>query len=260
MPCPPALDADTVDLRWLALDDIAAAHWPRLAAQLDDTERARAERFHFARDRDAYVAAHALTRALLSLHAPCAPAAWRFTANRHGRPEVIAQGPTPPLRFNLSHTRGLVAVAVTLERDIGVDVEQVNPPRLTLALAARTFAPAEVAFLRRLPRADLPEALYAFWTLKEAYIKAVGRGLSLPLDSFAFTLAPLRIAFSDPTADDPAAWHFARLRPTAAHRLALAVRHPTPAAVQVHARAMDGAGLLAICDQGADGPGRISRI
>lgn len=247
----------TVTVRWLAPGAVPADAWPLLTACLDAGERERAERFHFAADRAAYVAAHALTRALLSQQVPRPPAGWRFLAGPHGRPEIMPEVGDPPLRFNLSHNRALVAVAVTHACDIGIDVEAVDPARLTMDLAVHTFAPAEVAHVRALPDAARPQALFAFWTLKEAYIKAVGRGLSLPLDSFAFSLAPLAIRFSDACPDDPAVWRFARLSPTRTQALALAVRHPEPASVRLDAGEMSVSELLDLCAQ--VGPGRISR-
>lgn len=254
---PPGPDPQTVIVRWLAPGAVPADAWPLLTACLDAGERERAARFHFAADRAAYVAAHALTRALLSQHAPRPLADWRFATGPYGRPEIVPEAGDPQLRFNLSHNRALVAVAVTHACDIGIDVEAVDPVRLTLDLAAHTFAPAEMAQVRALPEAARTQTLFAFWTLKEAYIKAVGRGLSLPLDSFAFSLAPLSIRFSEACPDDPAAWRFERLTPTRTQALALAVRHPEPTSVRVDAGEISVPELLEICAQA--GPGRISR-
>ncbi|WP_051356311.1 4'-phosphopantetheinyl transferase family protein [Azorhizobium doebereinerae] len=249
----PALSPDAVDVRWLFVDDVGPDHWPRLTSLLDDGERERASRFHFAQDRDAYVAAHALARALLAAHGAGVPGALRFAATAHGKPELAPEDGAPPLRFNLTHTRGLVAVAVTLDNDVGVDVEAINPARLSLELAARTFAPAEIAHLRGLPAADLPEALFGFWTLKEAYIKAVGRGLSLGLETFACRLSPPGISFAPAAADNPACWRLERFAPSPGHALALALRHAAPARVRVHAGRITGREMLALLD-GAPAP------
>lgn len=224
---------DRVTLRWLALDTIDATRWPALREVLDDTERARADRFHFERDRQAYIAAHALTRATLSRCVERPPEAWRFVVGAHGKPDVDDGS----LRFNLSHTRGFVAVAVAPAGDLGVDVERVDPRRFGPDLVERVFAPDERAYLRSLPAAAQTEAAYAFWTLKEAYIKAIGLGLACPLDAFHFVLDPLAVHFSPRLTDDPAQWLVRRWHPTSEHVMALALRHTEPDRVRIDARA-----------------------
>jgi hypothetical protein len=101
----PLLDRDTVEVRWLALDQIKPEHGSGLERMLDDAELARADRFRFERDRSAFVAAHALVRTMLSAHAPYPPLAWRFSTSAHGKPEIIRPAGSLPLRFNLSQTR-----------------------------------------------------------------------------------------------------------------------------------------------------------
>lgn len=256
---PSAVSDTAVLVRWLALEGVAPGAWEALARLLDDDELARAARFSSARDRQAHVAAHALVRVLLSSQAPRPPEDWRFAANAHGRPEVAGEPGVPPLRFNLSHTRGLVAVAVTLTHDVGIDAEAIEPRRLRMALAERFFAPAEVALVKALPEAERAEALFALWTLKEACLKAMGRGLAVPLDAFALTLAPLGVSFRDALAEDPRRWLLRRLRPTPAHALALALRHPEPASVAVDAAATTASELLALAAQWRPGAGQTGR-
>ena len=163
------------------------------SAVLDAGEQARAARFRFDADREIYRAAHVLLRRALSRQAPLAPDQWRFLAGEHGRPQ-IDDGACPAgagLDFNLSHTRGLVCCAVTRAGTVGIDGECVRPMRDRAALAARFFAPVEAAAVDAAevagPAAGA-ECFYALWTLKEAYVKAVGLGLSLGLGRFAFRL------------------------------------------------------------------------
>jgi 4'-phosphopantetheinyl transferase len=221
------LAADEVLVRWLETEQVPDADWPHLEALLDDAERARAQRFRFAHDRQSHVAAHALVRSTLSTLADRAPASWRFATNRHGKPEAVLREGEPRLRVNLSHSRGLVAVAVALESDIGIDVEWMRRGNLTRELGLEVFAPAECEAIGACGAEELDETLFAFWTLKEAYVKAVGEGFSIRLDSFAFSLDPLAIAFSNPLADDPSEWCFRRFCPTPDHAMALAVRRAT---------------------------------
>ncbi len=240
---------ETAEVWWLATDSLGAGDWPELEALLDEAERARAARFHFERDRLSYVAAHALGRRLLSARAGGEPSAWAFTVGPHGKPEVRD---APRLRLNLSHTRGLAAAVLAEEHDVGIDVEWLGRPAAGPELAPRFFAPTECDILALAPPERAEETFLAFWTLKEAYIKAIGLGLAQPLDSFAFTLEPLSISFAPGIADNPARWHFARFRPTPAHLMALALRHPAPHTVTT---AVTEADMALLCAQ----PGRMSR-
>jgi 4'-phosphopantetheinyl transferase len=190
-------------------------------------ENARMARFVFERDRRQFLITRALVRTMLSRYAQVAPHAWRFVTNPFGRPEVLDRpAHVPDLRFNLSHTDGLIACAVTVGREVGVDVENITR-QVTHDIPGRFFAPREVADLRSLPESDQPRVFFDYWTLKEAYIKARGLGLSLPLSDFAFCLQPPAlptIAFEPALEDDPGSWQFYQASPTPIHRLGLAVR------------------------------------
>jgi 4'-phosphopantetheinyl transferase len=228
---------DVVAVRWLEVAQVTAAGWLRLEAVLDEGERQRAARFHFERDRHAYIAAHALGRVLLSQWAGGAPQDWRFSVGDHGKPEVVSPPGPRRLRLNLSHTRGLAAAALAWDHDVGIDVEWLDRQPASGELARRFFAAAECAQLEAASPEQANDIFLAFWTLKEAYVKAIGKGLAQPLDSFAFTLEPLSIHFDAALADDPAQWLFRRFRPTASHLMALALRHPAPGSVVVEAEA-----------------------
>ena len=123
-------------------------------ALLSEDERERMARFVFDHDRHAFVITRAHVRTMLSRYAAVAPADWRFVENVHGRPELFDRPEgTPDLRFNISHTDGLIACAVTIGREVGVDVEHIAR-HLTHDVAGRFFAPDEVSDLRRLPLDD----------------------------------------------------------------------------------------------------------
>jgi 4'-phosphopantetheinyl transferase len=210
-----------VRLRWVAPEAADAATLAAWHATLDGAERAKAARFHFDRDRHAYIAAHALARAMLSEAAPLPPAAWRFATGHAGKPEIDPSLGLPGLRFNLSHTRGLVACAVASRDDLGLDVEDLQRREASPGIAERHFAPAEVALLAAAPQADRHETFLRIWTLKEAFVKATGDGIGLGLHRFAFTLDPPRLTLE---AGDAAAWRFLQWRPTPRHILAVALR------------------------------------
>jgi len=193
---------------------------------LDAGERERHQRFRFEKHRHQFLVSHALVRVTLSRYAPVAPEAWRFVTNAYGRPEPVGEG-LPRLRFNLSHTDGMAVCAVVLDADVGADVEFSDRPGQTVELADSFFAPAEVAALKALPPERQRERFFELWTLKESYIKARGAGLSLPLEQFAFHLEPgqpPRVSFDARLGDEPEAWQFVRLKLSAEHPGAVAVR------------------------------------
>ncbi len=215
-----------IDLLHTAAAD-AAARLDAYRALMSADEHERMARFVFDRDRRAFLMTRALVRTMLSRYAPVVPADWRFVTNVHGRPEILDRPPAvPDLRFNISHTDGLIACAVTIGREIGVDVEHTGR-HLMHDVAGRHFAPAEVADLKALPADEQQKVFFDYWTLKESYIKARGFGLALPLGDFAFKLNPPRppvITFEPALEDDPDSWQFLQDWPTPHHRLALAVR------------------------------------
>ena len=199
---------------------------PGLRDLLDAGEQARADRFKFAADHDSYVAAHALLRVMLSEQAAIAPERWRFVVAGHGKPAIDPALGQPRLRFSLSHSRGLVACAVGCDHDLGVDVEAARQSLAVLALARRHFAAAEVELIATAPPDCQDAMFYRLWTLKEAYVKATGEGITAALDGFCFALDPLSISFTSTRRDHPEAWQFTEIRPGPRQYLALAVRRP----------------------------------
>ncbi|MBL8830538.1 MAG: 4'-phosphopantetheinyl transferase superfamily protein [Planctomycetaceae bacterium] len=211
----------------------------RYAELLNPEEVARRDRYRFDKLKHDFLVARALVRTTLSRYAAVRPAAWQFEANQYGRPEIHSPAIGGRLRFNLSHTRGLAAVAVTWDRDLGVDVESIDRRNSTLQIARRFFAPAEVDELMSFPRGEQGRRFFDYWTLKESYIKARGMGLALPLDQFAFCTQArphVTIAFTPPLEDDPAAWQFFQDTPSPRHRLALGIRHPAHDRLRVTTR------------------------
>jgi 4'-phosphopantetheinyl transferase len=161
-----------------------------LAAYLElmsDAERLIEPRFYFPKDRRRYLVTRALARTVLSRYAEVAPRDWVFKANAHGRPEISNDcAAARNLSFNISHTDGLIVLAVTRDRQLGVDVENVLSRQAAIAIADRYFAPSEVAALGALPADQQQQRFYEYWTLKESYIKARGEGLAIALDAFSF--------------------------------------------------------------------------
>lgn len=154
-----------------------------LRGLLQDDERARHDRFRFARHRREYLVTRALVRAALAGFTDVAPAALRFVAGPHGRPSSVDP---LPVSFNLSNHPTLVVCAVARPCELGVDVEPLTDPERVLEAAETSFSPVERGDLAALPPESRPRRAVSIWTAKEAYIKARGRGVSLPLDGFAF--------------------------------------------------------------------------
>lgn len=195
---------------------------------LTPDELRRAERFFRQAARERFVIGRALARTMLSRLAPVSPRDWDIRLDGYGRPELASRpAGTPDLRFNLTHTDGLVACAVAVGREVGLDAEAVDRRLVHDGIPERFFSPREVADLRALPREEQDLAFFDYWTLKEAYIKARGLGLALPLRHFSFVRRPGQppsIEFAPELPDDPSSWQFAQFWPTPRHRMAVAIR------------------------------------
>jgi 4'-phosphopantetheinyl transferase len=187
---------------WRAALDVLPFHVENLRPILSNDERKRAARFHFERDRSRFIATRARLRILLGHYLKKKPSEIGFSYGPNGKP-FLSSGEDARLRFNLSHSRGIVLYAVTHEREIGVDLEY-NSENVDIdALAKRFFSLREIAALKSLPEHEKQRAFFACWTRKEAYIKARGEGLSLPLDSFSVSLNPLEPAVLLEVQDNP---------------------------------------------------------
>lgn len=218
-----ALQAGTVRVRWLSLEDCPERHILQWKTMLDAAEIARAERFRYAADRDVFIAAHALLRTMLSMATDLHPASWRYVTGIRGKPAIAPGIGDGSLRFNISHTRGLVACALVHHLDVGLDVEASDRGHADYVTVCRSFSPDEARLVSEAP-ADLRRDLFfRLWTLKESFLKATGEGLGRPLNSFSFRFDPLRIVLHPRSGcvegrDDGSRWQCAEFRP-APHRL-----------------------------------------
>lgn len=163
-------------------------------AYLTDDERERRSRFRFQEDRDLFLVARAVLRWFLGRWRGERPEEVRFVYNGYGKP-ALAEAGAADLRFNVSHSARQVAWAFASGFDVGIDVERIRPLDDLMALAGRYFAPAERGQLAERPESERVVRFFELWTLKEAFVKARGTGLSMPLDRFHLRpdsdLAPL---------------------------------------------------------------------
>ena len=167
--------------------DIGAEALTLYASWLDAGERARAARFRFDRDRNRFVARRGQLRALLGNDLGIAPGALRLAEDPNGKPVLLDD---PELSFNLSHSNGRALIATARGFAIGCDIEWRNPELACPRVAKRLFAPVEYDALAALPSEQWIAGFYNCWTRKEAYVKALGLGLSYPLDAFTVSVAP----------------------------------------------------------------------
>ncbi len=209
------LAAGEIQVWCLASEALSPAALAGLHDLLDPAKQLEIARLVFARDRALHTAAHGLLRLALSAVTGADPRAWRFGREPLGRLTLAAgqQGPS----FNVTHTRGLAACALSWQPGIGVDAEFGRDGAAPLDIAPRVFTAAEQARLARLQGAARSAAFFDTWTLKEAVMKATGRGFDLSPSTLESTLAPPWVGGAI-----DGDWGFALLRPTPAHHLAVA--------------------------------------
>jgi 4'-phosphopantetheinyl transferase len=191
----------------LERDEAVVQH---LYRTLSADEQSRAARFHFARDRRRFCVARGVLRHLLAGYLSAAPAEIGFDYSPRGKP-ALQRRFSAELRFNVSHSHEMAVYAFARGREVGIDIEQIRTSVEFEQIAQRYFAPSEYQSLRSLPTALRARGFFNCWTRKEAYIKALGDGLSHPLDQFTVSLAP----------DQPARLLHDRADPTAPHRWTL---------------------------------------
>ena len=210
-------------ITWLLWDRALEVELPAaFRALLDDGDRAQVDRFGPVFKKRETTVGRVLVRTALSAATGIAPAALRFDRGEHGRPFTTTPG-TEGVCFNLTHTAGLVACAVSTEGEVGVDAERVAPR--SPGLVKRFYHPTEVAYVAEAPANEQDHRTTAVWTLKEAVIKATGKGLAVPLPSFAVNPRTEPPTMSVPPGDDPADRYALWLQwPTPEHALALALR------------------------------------
>lgn len=178
-----------VHLWWMSLAEPAGT-WEQFAAWLDAEEAARAARFHFEEHRRRFVAAHGQMRLLLGAYACMAPGALCFETSHRGKPRLAGAATALALSFNLSHSGDEALLGVVTGAAIGVDIEvQRHLPDLE-AIARDHFCSEEMRSLHSLPPSRRHDAFFAAWTRKEACVKTLGAGLSVPLDGFEVALHP----------------------------------------------------------------------
>lgn len=193
---------------------------------LSEDEIEKYDRFHLPADRHLYLVSHALTRIVLSNYLDLDPGEWNFICNEFGRPEIHSSFGFPSLRFNLSHTQGLVSCLVVLSIDAGVDIENHTRFNGLDTLPQDVFSSSEFSCLNGLPEEEKKDRFFTYWTLKEAFLKGRGLGLAFPLNQISFHLKigeTISVSFDPDFQGNALDWQFAHFRPTSSHSLAVAL-------------------------------------
>ncbi len=192
------------------LDSPGAVLQP-LASTLSLEERARAQKFFFDRDRNAYITARGVLRQLLGRYLQRPPSELQFAYEARGKPFLANPSADQPVNFNVAHSRNIALLAFSAGPSVGVDVEFIRIDIASEEIAARYFAPQEVAELHALPPEQRPTAFFLGWTRKEAYVKALGDGLQISLASFCVSLTPAQPATLESA--DSSRWTLQNLSP-----------------------------------------------
>lgn len=207
---------------------------------LTDEEIAKSRHFYFPRDQKRFLLTRILQRTLLSRYHAVAPRNWIFAENAFGRPCIAIPKEKSErfVQFNISHTNELVVLAVGQALEIGIDVERIRAVIMPAQIANHYFSTEESAGLRHAPEHLRDRRFLELWTLKEAYTKAKGRGLSIALDSFAFCLGAgtVRLAPASGQAYEAESWQFVQFEAFGDHVGALCLGPCAGAPLRLHAR------------------------
>lgn len=182
---------------------------------LSPDEQDRSARFKFQKDRERFIAAHGILRIILSRYLDIYPDQLHFSSNNYGKPFLDQPDESGKICFNMSHSKELALFALSCDREIGIDIERIRPLDDAEQIAQRFFSLREIEQLRALPEHMRNEGFFHCWVRKEAFIKARGKGLYLPLDKFDVSLSPGEPAQLLDSKDDPrvpSQWSLAGLR------------------------------------------------
>lgn len=211
---------------WRASTARQTAYVASLQQTLSPDEQAQAARFRFERDRQRYIVARGVLRSLLGGYLGLAPAAVRFVYSDQGKPALAPELSQTPLHFNLSHSGELALYAFAHSAQVGIDVELMRGNIDFEQIAQRFFSPQEQSALHTLAPAEVAEGFFRCWTRKEAYIKAKGLGLTIPLDQFTVSLLPgkpAQLLYCQYDPEETSRWSFYDLSPDVGYAAALAV-------------------------------------
>ncbi len=206
---------------------------------LTDSEIKRYHRYISDYHRKQFLLGRMLIRNSLSKYAEIEPQNWKFEQNRYGKPGIVSSQLAQPLFFNLSHSSERLVLAISAHAGIGVDIESSAKPRRVAKIADRYFSPSEIEELLALPEAGQLSRFYELWTLKEAYIKACGLGLAIPLRHFSYSFPSkykVLINFAKEHNDDASLWQYWQIAVSGPFKMALAVKSEKAPVDSIHSK------------------------
>ncbi|WP_387692406.1 4'-phosphopantetheinyl transferase family protein [Photorhabdus sp. RM71S] len=215
---------------WYACDEeidaeFALLHYKQFLT-LDELEQYK--KFYFEKNKHQYLVTRTLVRHVLCKYLQdVLPMELKFVTNTNKKPYVSPSQMRFPLQFNISHTDKMIVIAVTKSNEVGIDVEYLDRDNCTFDIAERFFAESEYQQLKALSPEQQKRRFFSLWTLKEAYVKACGKGLYIPLDEFWFSFPcvdAIDITFSASRYDDPNNWQFWQIEPDKHHLVSLAIQ------------------------------------
>ena len=201
--------------------------WDCCGTWLTEAEQVRYQRYCFDRHKKQFLLGCYLMRSVLSEYDSVYPLHWKFQKNEYGKPRIVDIQNSKSLHFNLSHSGGKQVLAICLSDSVGVDIEQSGKRRRIAQIADRFFAPKETNDLLDLPDSEQLSRFYDIWTLKEAYLKACGLGLAIPLQHFFYSFpnnTDISVSFVDDYDDDARHWQMWQIACSGNYKLSLAVK------------------------------------
>jgi 4'-phosphopantetheinyl transferase len=212
---------------WLASVEIRTRQYQTLWNVLSEEEMERSRRYRFEKDRTSFVASRGILKTLVAGYLKMTPERVSFVYGPYGKPDLAAEVSPVPLRFNASHSRGLALFAFALDREIGVDIEYVRPDIDAEHIARRFFSARERDALDKLPQGIKEKCFFTCWARKEAFLKAVGKGLSFGLDRIEVSInpgSPASLLGIEDDEEDAVLWSLHDLPASKDYAAALAVK------------------------------------
>lgn len=198
---------------WRIIFDDAISHLQSLNNLLSADEKIRAGRYCFEKDRDRFIITRGLLRVILGRYLTVEPQGIYFDYNAYGKPGLNANKIRGEFQFNVSHSDSMALIGVSRNQKVGVDIEKMRPDVDMFLIAERFFSEQEIAKLKTIAEDSRQKTLWEFWACKEAFVKAIGRGLSFPLDEFDIFEAVEKTVFLTRQLDTRDEWSIVKCNP-----------------------------------------------